>query len=162
MSVISLSRSPRSPGTWLSAGPLVDTSASPLTRRLAVIPVSSDGTGCWLCVGRMLRTTAPPRALLPAPAPPLDCRAAAALRLLRSCSAQRGVLWASPLLLWPYRDLPLPRARARAASEQARQLESEREALQQQHSVQVDQLRMQNQSMDAALRMERQAASEEK
>ncbi|XP_023376406.1 NF-kappa-B essential modulator [Pteropus vampyrus] len=52
--------------------------------------------------------------------------------------------------------------RARAASEQARQLESEREALQQQHSVQVDQLRMQNQSMDAALRMERQAASEEK
>lgn len=57
---------------------------------------------------------------------------------------------------------PFPRARARAASEQARQLESEREALQQQHSVQVDQLRMQNQSMDAALRMERQAASEEK
>lgn len=53
-------------------------------------------------------------------------------------------------------------ARARAASEQARQLESEREALQQQHSVQVDQLRMQNQSMEAALRMERQAASEEK
>ncbi|XP_045701357.1 NF-kappa-B essential modulator isoform X2 [Phyllostomus hastatus] len=52
--------------------------------------------------------------------------------------------------------------RARAASEQARQLESEREALQQQHSVQVDQLRMQNQSMEAALRMERQAASEEK
>ncbi|XP_053773049.1 NF-kappa-B essential modulator isoform X2 [Desmodus rotundus] len=52
--------------------------------------------------------------------------------------------------------------RARAASEQARQLESERETLQQQHSVQVDQLRMQNQSMEAALRMERQAASEEK
>lgn len=52
--------------------------------------------------------------------------------------------------------------RARAASEQARQLESEREALQQQHSVQVDQLRMQNQSMEAALRMERQTASEEK
>ncbi|XP_058905841.1 NF-kappa-B essential modulator isoform X1 [Kogia breviceps] len=52
--------------------------------------------------------------------------------------------------------------RARAASEQARQLENEREALQQQHSVQVDQLRLQNQSMDAALRMERQAASEEK
>ncbi|XP_075855832.1 NF-kappa-B essential modulator isoform X2 [Microcebus murinus] len=52
--------------------------------------------------------------------------------------------------------------RARAASEQARQLESECEALQQQHSVQVDQLRMQNQSMEAALRMERQAASEEK
>lgn len=48
------------------------------------------------------------------------------------------------------------------ASEQARQLESEREALQQQHSVQVDQLRMQTQSMEAALRMERQAASEEK
>ncbi|XP_053747938.1 NF-kappa-B essential modulator isoform X4 [Panthera pardus] len=52
--------------------------------------------------------------------------------------------------------------RARAASEQARQLESEREALQQQHSVQVDQLRMQSQSVEAALRMERQAASEEK
>ncbi|XP_035145612.1 NF-kappa-B essential modulator isoform X5 [Callithrix jacchus] len=52
--------------------------------------------------------------------------------------------------------------RARAASEQVRQLESEREALQQQHSVQVDQLRMQGQSVEAALRMERQAASEEK
>ncbi|KAM9576792.1 NF-kappa-B essential modulator isoform 2-T2 [Trichechus inunguis] len=52
--------------------------------------------------------------------------------------------------------------RARAAREQARQLESEREALQQQHSVQVDQLRMQSQSVEAALRMERQAASEEK
>nr|XP_040143176.1 NF-kappa-B essential modulator isoform X2 [Ictidomys tridecemlineatus] len=52
--------------------------------------------------------------------------------------------------------------RVRAASEQARQLESEREALQQQHSVQVDQLRMQSQSVEAALRMERQAASEEK
>ncbi|XP_004414570.1 PREDICTED: NF-kappa-B essential modulator isoform 1 [Odobenus rosmarus divergens] len=52
--------------------------------------------------------------------------------------------------------------RARAASEQARQLESERETLQQQHSVQVDQLRMQSQSVEAALRMERQAASEEK
>ncbi|KAJ8776119.1 hypothetical protein J1605_015780 [Eschrichtius robustus] len=52
--------------------------------------------------------------------------------------------------------------RVRAASEQARQLENEREALQQQHSVQVDQLRLQNQSVDAALRMERQAASEEK
>lgn len=48
------------------------------------------------------------------------------------------------------------------ASEQARQLESEREALQQRHSVQVDQLRLQNQNMEAALRMERQAASEEK
>lgn len=56
----------------------------------------------------------------------------------------------------------LPFGRARAASEQARQLESEREALQQQHSVQVDQLRMQSQSVEAALRMERQAASEEK
>ncbi|XP_011818611.1 PREDICTED: NF-kappa-B essential modulator [Colobus angolensis palliatus] len=58
--------------------------------------------------------------------------------------------------------LLFPCARARAASEQARQLESEREALQQQHSVQVDQLRMQGQSVEAALRMERQAASEEK
>ncbi|XP_029389915.1 NF-kappa-B essential modulator isoform X3 [Mus pahari] len=52
--------------------------------------------------------------------------------------------------------------RIRAVSEQVRQLESEREVLQQQHSVQVDQLRMQNQSVEAALRMERQAASEEK
>ncbi|XP_017521898.1 NF-kappa-B essential modulator isoform X2 [Manis javanica] len=52
--------------------------------------------------------------------------------------------------------------RARAAGEQARQLASEREALQRQHSVQVDQLRMQNQSVEAALRVERQAASEEK
>ncbi|XP_049981016.1 NF-kappa-B essential modulator isoform X2 [Alexandromys fortis] len=52
--------------------------------------------------------------------------------------------------------------RMRAVSEQVRQLESEREVLQQQHSVQVDQLRMQNQSVEAALRMERQAASEEK
>ena len=41
-------------------------------------------------------------------------------------------------------------------------MESEREALQQRHSVQVDQLRLQNQNMEAALRMERQAASEEK
>ncbi|KAM5221761.1 NF-kappa-B essential modulator isoform 2-T2 [Ctenodactylus gundi] len=52
--------------------------------------------------------------------------------------------------------------KARVASEQARQLESEREALQQQHSVQVDQLRIQKENMEAALRMERQAASEEK
>ncbi|XP_065756543.1 NF-kappa-B essential modulator isoform X2 [Phocoena phocoena] len=60
------------------------------------------------------------------------------------------------------KELQALESRVRAASEQARQLESEREALQQQHSVQVDQLRLQNQSMDAALRMERQAASEEK
>lgn len=53
-------------------------------------------------------------------------------------------------------------SRVRAASEQARKLESEREVLQQQHSVQVDQLRMQNQSMETALRKERQVASEEK
>lgn len=53
-------------------------------------------------------------------------------------------------------------SRVRATSEQVRQLENEREALQQQHSVQVDQLRLQSQSMEAALRMERQAASEEK
>ncbi|XP_017652770.1 NF-kappa-B essential modulator isoform X2 [Nannospalax galili] len=52
--------------------------------------------------------------------------------------------------------------RVRAVNEQVRQLESEQEVLQQQHSVQVDQLRMQNQSVEAALRMERQAASEEK
>ncbi|KAM4818607.1 NF-kappa-B essential modulator isoform 1-T2 [Thomomys bottae] len=60
------------------------------------------------------------------------------------------------------KELQALEGRARAASEQARQLESEREALQQQHSVQVDQLRMQSQSMEAALRMERQTASEEK
>ncbi|XP_053436627.1 NF-kappa-B essential modulator isoform X2 [Nycticebus coucang] len=60
------------------------------------------------------------------------------------------------------KELQALEGRARAASEQARQLESEREALQQQHSVQVDQLRMQSQSVEAALRMERQAASEEK
>ncbi|XP_010819848.1 NF-kappa-B essential modulator isoform X4 [Bos taurus] len=53
-------------------------------------------------------------------------------------------------------------SRARVASEKARQLESEREALEQRHSVQVDQLVLQNESMEAALRMERQAASEEK
>lgn len=63
-------------------------------------------------------------------------------------------------LLDPF-DLLSP-TRARAAGEQARQLASEREALQRQHSVQVDQLRMQNQSVEAALRVERQAASEEK
>ncbi|XP_004482920.1 NF-kappa-B essential modulator isoform X3 [Dasypus novemcinctus] len=60
------------------------------------------------------------------------------------------------------KDLQALEGRARATSEQLLQLESEREVLQQQHSVQVDQLRMQNQSMEAALRMERQAASEEK
>lgn len=53
-------------------------------------------------------------------------------------------------------------SKLRAASEQARLLESEREALQQQHCVQVDQLHMQNQSMETALRMERQVATDEK
>ncbi|XP_055964700.1 NF-kappa-B essential modulator isoform X2 [Sorex fumeus] len=53
-------------------------------------------------------------------------------------------------------------SKVRAASEQARLLESEREALEQQHCVQLDQLRMQNHSMEAALRMERQVVSEEK
>ncbi|XP_072483320.1 NF-kappa-B essential modulator isoform X3 [Notamacropus eugenii] len=52
--------------------------------------------------------------------------------------------------------------RARAASEKVKQLESENEQLHKQHSVQVDQLRMQTQNVEAALRMERQAASEEK
>ncbi|XP_074060185.1 NF-kappa-B essential modulator isoform X2 [Macrotis lagotis] len=52
--------------------------------------------------------------------------------------------------------------RARMASEKVKQLESENEQLHKQHSVQVDQLRMQTQNMEAALRMERQAASEEK
>ncbi|XP_020831260.1 NF-kappa-B essential modulator isoform X1 [Phascolarctos cinereus] len=52
--------------------------------------------------------------------------------------------------------------RARAATEKVKQLESENEQLHKQHSVQVDQLRMQTQNVEAALRMERQAASEEK
>ncbi|XP_068919862.1 NF-kappa-B essential modulator isoform X2 [Petaurus breviceps papuanus] len=52
--------------------------------------------------------------------------------------------------------------RARAASEKVKELESENEELHKQHSVQVDQLRMQTQNVEAALRMERQAASEEK
>ncbi|XP_051823700.1 NF-kappa-B essential modulator isoform X1 [Antechinus flavipes] len=52
--------------------------------------------------------------------------------------------------------------RARAASERVKHLESENEQLHKQHSVQVEQLRMQTQNVEAALRMERQAASEEK
>ncbi|XP_074133177.1 NF-kappa-B essential modulator isoform X4 [Sminthopsis crassicaudata] len=52
--------------------------------------------------------------------------------------------------------------RARAASEKIKHLESENEQLHKQHSVQVEQLRMQTQNVEAALRMERQAASEEK
>ncbi|XP_007506962.1 NF-kappa-B essential modulator isoform X1 [Monodelphis domestica] len=52
--------------------------------------------------------------------------------------------------------------RARTVTEKLKQLESENEQLHKQHSVQVDQLRMQTQNVEAALRMERQAASEEK
>lgn len=69
--------------------------------------------------------------------------------------------WAVPPV-GPYSDFPFAHARLRVASEQARLLESEREALQQQHCVQVDQLHMQNQSMETALRMERQVATDEK
>lgn len=107
----------------------------------------------------------PPCALLPVPTLSPQTAELLVLCLPASCwqsSAQQGCLkhphscWGSTV------TSPFLHARARAASEQARQLESEREALQQQHSVQVDQLRMQNQSMEAALRMERQAASEEK
>lgn len=53
-------------------------------------------------------------------------------------------------------------SKVQAANDQVRLLHSEREALEQRHCVQVDQLRMQNQSMEAALRMERQVATEEK
>ncbi|XP_043829555.1 NF-kappa-B essential modulator isoform X6 [Dromiciops gliroides] len=52
--------------------------------------------------------------------------------------------------------------RVRTTTEKVKHLESENEQLHTQHSVQVDQLRMQTQNVEAALRMERQAASEEK
>ncbi|XP_038604473.1 NF-kappa-B essential modulator [Tachyglossus aculeatus] len=52
--------------------------------------------------------------------------------------------------------------RVRIASEKAKKQESENETLHKQHSVQVDQLRLQAQNLDSALRMERQVASEEK
>ncbi|XP_043357281.1 NF-kappa-B essential modulator isoform X3 [Dermochelys coriacea] len=49
-----------------------------------------------------------------------------------------------------------------AAAEQCCKLEREAEALRKQHSVQVDQLRMQAQNLETALRVERQGATEEK
>ncbi|XP_006130123.2 NF-kappa-B essential modulator isoform X1 [Pelodiscus sinensis] len=52
--------------------------------------------------------------------------------------------------------------KAQAAAEQGRRLAGEAEALHKQHSVQVDQLRMQAQNLEAALRVERQSATEEK
>ncbi|XP_074872703.1 NF-kappa-B essential modulator isoform X2 [Carettochelys insculpta] len=52
--------------------------------------------------------------------------------------------------------------KAQAAAEQGRRLAGEAEALQKQHSVQVDQLRMQAQNLESALRVERQSATEEK
>uniref|UniRef100_A0A8C3SDG4 Inhibitor of nuclear factor kappa B kinase regulatory subunit gamma n=1 Tax=Chelydra serpentina TaxID=8475 RepID=A0A8C3SDG4_CHESE len=52
--------------------------------------------------------------------------------------------------------------KAQAAAERCRKLEREAEALHKQHSVQVDQLRMQAQNLETALRVERQSATEEK
>ncbi|XP_073178068.1 NF-kappa-B essential modulator isoform X4 [Lepidochelys kempii] len=52
--------------------------------------------------------------------------------------------------------------KAQAAAEQRCKLEREAEALHKQHSVQVDQLRMQAQNLETALRVERQGATEEK
>ncbi|EMP23921.1 NF-kappa-B essential modulator [Chelonia mydas] len=52
--------------------------------------------------------------------------------------------------------------KAQAAAEQCCKLEREAEALHKQHSVQVDQLRMQAQNLETALRVERQGATEEK
>ncbi|KAM7134295.1 NF-kappa-B essential modulator isoform 2-T2 [Macrochelys suwanniensis] len=52
--------------------------------------------------------------------------------------------------------------KAQAAAERCCKLEREAEALHKQHSVQVDQLRMQAQNLETALRVERQSATEEK
>ncbi|KYO26588.1 NF-kappa-B essential modulator [Alligator mississippiensis] len=52
--------------------------------------------------------------------------------------------------------------RARTAVEQCRRLEGDVEALQEQHGVQLDQLRLQAQNLETALRVERQGATEEK
>uniref|UniRef100_A0A8C8S528 NF-kappa-B essential modulator n=1 Tax=Pelusios castaneus TaxID=367368 RepID=A0A8C8S528_9SAUR len=51
---------------------------------------------------------------------------------------------------------------AQAANERCRKMEGEAEVLHRQHSVQVDQLRMQAQNLETALRVERQSATEEK
>lgn len=56
----------------------------------------------------------------------------------------------------------LPPCRARTAVEQCRRLEGDVEALQEQHGVQLDQLRLQAQNLETALRVERQGATEEK
>ncbi|XP_044299444.1 NF-kappa-B essential modulator [Varanus komodoensis] len=52
--------------------------------------------------------------------------------------------------------------RVRGAGERLQQLEKEAEARTKQHSVQVDQLRLQVQNLENALRLERQSATEEK
>ncbi|KAM9113134.1 NF-kappa-B essential modulator isoform 2-T2 [Pangshura tecta] len=52
--------------------------------------------------------------------------------------------------------------KAQAAAERCCRLEREAEALHKQHSVQMDQLRMQAQNLETALRVERQGATEEK
>ncbi|XP_061470010.1 NF-kappa-B essential modulator [Rhineura floridana] len=52
--------------------------------------------------------------------------------------------------------------RVRAAGERLQHLEREAEARTKQHSVQVDQLRLQVQNLESALRVERQSATEEK
>ncbi|XP_065427600.1 NF-kappa-B essential modulator isoform X11 [Chrysemys picta bellii] len=52
--------------------------------------------------------------------------------------------------------------KAQAAAERCCKLEREAEALHKQHSVQMDQLRMQAQNLETALRVERQGATEEK
>ncbi|XP_030404186.1 NF-kappa-B essential modulator isoform X2 [Gopherus evgoodei] len=52
--------------------------------------------------------------------------------------------------------------KAQAATERCCRLEQEAEALHKQHSVQMDQLRMQAQNLETALRVERQGATEEK
>ncbi|XP_053226963.1 NF-kappa-B essential modulator isoform X4 [Podarcis raffonei] len=52
--------------------------------------------------------------------------------------------------------------RVRAAGERLQHLEKEAEARTKQHSVQVDQLRLQVQNLESALRVERQSATEEK
>ncbi|XP_067403007.1 NF-kappa-B essential modulator isoform X3 [Emydura macquarii macquarii] len=51
---------------------------------------------------------------------------------------------------------------AQAANQQCCKMEGEAEVLHRQHSVQVDQLRMQAQNLETALRVERQSATEEK
>lgn len=52
--------------------------------------------------------------------------------------------------------------RVRGAGERLQQLEKEAEIRNKQHGVQVDQLRLQVQNLESALRVERQSATEEK